>query len=177
MGSPLDEVGRNADETPHEVALTKPFYMGITEVTNGQVRAWNPGHVSPDTEGVPGNDGDQPATTIRCADAGTFAVWLGAREGRAFRLPTEAEWEFAARAGSPGRWFWGEDAEATPSFGNVADRSLMVATPKWNVSPWDDGFAGKSPVGSFLPNQWGLFDVLGNVAEWVEDGQIGRAHV
>jgi formylglycine-generating enzyme required for sulfatase activity len=129
----------------------------------------NPGFIQTD-----GN----PVVCVSHADAVAYAVWLSGKTGRRYRLPSEAEWEYAARAGTSTARFWGEDREGAHRYANGADRSLA----KWlNVNPyqerflpWEDGFPFTSPVGSFEPSNFGLYDVLGNVWEWVADHRHGN---
>ena len=89
---------------------------------------------------------------------------------RFYRLPTEAEWEYAARAGTSTIYFTGDDLASLQGFANVADQSLKTTDPqRGGIVPWDDGFPKTAPVGSFKPNAFGLYDMLGNVNEWCED--------
>ena len=102
-----------------------------------------------------------------------YAEWLSRNTSKPYRLPTEAEWEYAARAGSQKARFWGDGTEQACRYANVADRARRAVI--WqNVEPsrffnCDDGYAFTSPVGSFLPNAFGLHDMLGNVWEWTAD--------
>lgn len=86
-----------------------------------------------------------------------------------YRLPTEAEWEYAARAGTDTRFFWGDDPADAGRFANLPDRSAQKAFPGWLVFPTDDGFARIAPVAALEPNPWGLHDMIGNVSEWTFD--------
>ena len=115
-------------------------------------------------------------------DAGAFCDWLSRKEGRRYRLPTEAEWEYACRAGTTTRFTTGDAVEDLKAVANLCDRSLAgrwdTATVKKygldpkviTFQPWDDGFAFTAPVGSFRPNALGLYDMLGNVGEFCSDG-------
>ncbi len=155
MGSPASEAKRNDDETQHRVTLTKGFCMGIHPVTQGQWRAvmgYNPSHFKGD---------DRPVEMVSWEDCQEFCKKLGAKEGKAYRLPTEAEWEYACRAGT-----------TTPfSFGET------ITTDQVNYDgnyPYGKGKKGEyrqqtTLVGSFPANAWGLHDMHGNVAEWCQD--------
>ncbi len=144
MGSPFHEKGRQADEFPHEVKLSRPFYIGMTEVTQTQ---WT------EIMGINRSNfksGDLPVEKISWQDAVLFCKKLSVKEGKTYRLPTEAEWEYACRAGSP---------DAFGGAGNLAD----VA--------WFANNSGDTthPPGGKLPNAWGIYDMHGNVSEWCAD--------
>ncbi|MGV8073954.1 MAG: SUMF1/EgtB/PvdO family nonheme iron enzyme [Syntrophobacteraceae bacterium] len=171
MGSPQTEPNRDVDEGPvHEVCV-KGYWLGKTEVTNGQYRKFQPDHSSRNYEGHSLNGDTQPAVYVSWEDARSFAQWLMEQNGGQykFRLPTEAEWEYAARAGSQAARYWGDDPVRACEFENVADQS---AKKLWNweeTHDCDDGYAATAPVASFQPNVFGLYDMLGNVWEWCED--------
>ena len=166
MGSPADEVGRDSDEGPqHQVTIRQPFYMQTTEVTQGQwqaVMGANPSRFS--------NCGARcPVEQVSWEDVQGFIVKLNRRgEGR-YRLPTEAEWEYAARAGT-----------TTPfSFGPTIHASTEANYD--GSSPYGKGRRGKywrstTPVGHFPANPWGLYDMHGNVYEWVQDSHAKDAY-
>jgi formylglycine-generating enzyme required for sulfatase activity len=184
----------------HRVRITRAFEMGVHEVTNGQFRAFieatgyrteaerdlgggfgidferaevvqDPKHTWRDPgfpDFAPGDD--HPVLMISWKDAEGFCRWLSAKEGRAYRLPTEAEWEYAARGGTTTPWWPGADPSALAKAANTADRALRERVPKasW-AGEWDDGFPFLAPVGSFRPNHFGLHDMTGNVWEWCHD--------
>lgn len=107
---------------------------------------------------------DHPVVQVSWNDAKSFAKHYG------FQLPTEAQWEYAARAGSTTAYLWGNDEAAGKGFGNVNDTSAAKRFCNWNRSvPFDDGYVFLAPVRSFKPNSWGVHDVTGNVAEWCDD--------
>ena len=164
MGSPENEKGRNWNETRHKVIITKSFYMGETEVTQGQWKRL----VSPNPSSFKlGNA--YPVDTVSWDDAAEFIKFLNKWEGtRKYRLPTEAEWEYACRAGS---------ASAFAS-GSVTTFSCNDPEPALIDTTWycyNSGLAGPArnfkphPVKLLRPNAWGLYDMHGNVQEWVQD--------
>ena len=106
-------------------------------------------------------------------DAVAFCQWLTTQEkatGRTYRLPSEAEWEYACRAGTEALFLISEDPEDLIKIANVADASAKEKFPDWNCVKGDDGFVYTAPVGSFAPNAWGLHDMIGNAWEWCADG-------
>jgi formylglycine-generating enzyme required for sulfatase activity len=120
--------------------------------------------------GFPQGD-DHPVVNVTWNDAQAMASWLSRSEGRTYRLPTEAEWEYACRAGSRTRYHSGDDPLTLLQVANIFDRDSARNWPKWfdNALAGRDGFAFTSPVGSFAPNAWGLYDMHGNAWEWVSD--------
>jgi formylglycine-generating enzyme required for sulfatase activity len=191
------------DQYPlHHVRISRPFYLGQCEVTVGQFRTFVEvtGHqteAETDAEGGWGFAGDkaeqkpkfnwrnpgfpqteeQPVVNISWSDAKAYCDWLTRTEGRTYRLPTEAEWEYACRAGTGTRFSCGDLAEGLEGHANVADRELkkkLERLPKQKVAgeritDIDDGFAYTAPVGSLMPNKFGLHDMHGNVWEWCAD--------
>jgi len=171
MGSPQSEKNRAEDEGPvHEVCVDG-FWMSRTEITNGQFRKFQTEHNSRNYSGHSLNGDSQPAVFVTWLDANNFAQWLMGQNGGqyTFRLPTEAEWEYACRAGSEASRYWGEDTFKTCAYENIAD---LTAQKQFGIQPatdCDDGYAATAPVGSFQPNKFGLYDMLGNVWEWCSD--------
>lgn len=171
MGSPQNEPNREADEGPvHEVCVDG-FWMGKTEVTNGQFRKFMPNHDSQDYQGHSLNGDSQPVVYVSWADANNFAQWLRAQNGGQykFRLPTEAEWEYACRAGTRTSRYWGDDPNQACQYENVADQTARSQWGWNDIHNCDDSYAATAPVGSFKPNGFGLYDMLGNVRNWCED--------
>jgi len=110
---------------------------------------------------------DHPVVQVSWNDAKSFAKHFG------YQLPTEAQWEYAARAGTTTAYLWGADEAGGKGFGNMNDASAAKRFCNWNRSfPFDDGYVFLAPVRSFKPNAWGLHDVTGNVAEWCEDAYV-----
>ena len=122
---------------------------------------------------------DHPATCVDWFDARAYAAWLSAKTGETYRLPSEAEWEYAAKAGTQTLRFWGDDPFDGCAYANTFDLSAEPVYPlAWEAAQCKDGYPDLSPVGAFEPNAFGLHDMIGNVWEWIEDcssrSYIGR---
>jgi formylglycine-generating enzyme required for sulfatase activity len=152
MGSPAFEEGRHGDEAQHKVTLTKPFFMGITEVTQAQyfrVLRKNPSKFKAARHPVENVTWDEAVEF--CARLSDFPTEK--KKGRVYRLPTEAEWEYACRAGTTTAYSFGNDQGQLSNYG-------------W----WKVNSGGAThPVGLKKPNPWGLYDIHGNVYEWCHD--------
>jgi len=158
MGSPSSEPGRYDHEGPqHEVTISRGFYLGKYEITQEQWEAVMGTTPWSDRNFVRANPA-HPAVFISWNDVQAFIHRLNEAAGDSlFRLPTEAEWEYACRAGTMTRWSFGDDEG---QLGNYA----------WYAgNAWDAGENYGHPVGTKLPNPWGLYDMHGNVFEWVQD--------
>ncbi|TIH20187.1 hypothetical protein D0S45_02265 [Marinifilum sp. JC120] len=160
---------RNDDEGPDHEVCVDGFWMGKFEVTNGQFRKLKSSHKSYEYEGQSFNGFTQPAK-VSWDDATAFAKWLSKKGNVQYRLPTEAEWEYACRAGSTDRYFWGYSDAHICRYANVSDSTARrVFKPSDATYSCDDGYAATAPVGSYEPNRFGLHDMLGNLSEWCED--------
>ncbi|MBN1548464.1 MAG: formylglycine-generating enzyme family protein [Syntrophaceae bacterium] len=178
MGSPVGEPGRRDDEIRHKVTLTKPFYMQTTEVTNKQWKA-----VMTDCPSHFEYCGDNcPVEKVSWNDCQSFIQKLNALEGtNKYRLPTEAEWEYACRAGSETALYNGHleilGRRNAPALGTVAwyagnscvDYSGGYVCAGWAEREKTCSRCGPHPVGLKEPNPWGLYDMHGNVYEWCQD--------
>ncbi len=152
------------DEKPvHPVKLTAGFWMYRHEVTNAQMRKFRPKHDSKQREGVNLNGDRQPAVQVTHDLAADYCAWAGAE------LASEAQWEYACRAGSDGTYWWTDPESETGMFANVPDKSAKTKWPDWVVFDAEDGHVGSAPVGSFKLNEFGLCDMIGNAAEWCAD--------
>jgi len=179
-----------ANEHPrHSVRITRPFYMGTHEVTVKQFRrfavaesyeteaerdgGWGYNGTTGNFEGYRSHytwhnvgwtqSDDHPVVNVSWNDAAAFCQWLSAQTGETYRLPTEAEWEYACRAGSTTRYYGGDDSETLASVGNVSDASAKRKFPGWTAITGDDGQAFSSSVKQYRPNAFGLYDMHGNV--------------
>ncbi len=157
MGSPTGERGREPQEVLHRVQLTKPFYLGRYEVTQGQWQAVMGGNPSRFRE----CGSDCPVEDVSWHQAREFLELLGEASGERFRLPTEAEWEYACRAGTSTPFSMGEDLSS--------DDANYDGDPA--LAGWPPGLdrGRTTPVGTFAANPWGFHDLHGNVWEWTED--------
>jgi len=176
MGSPTNEALRMVDETQHTVTLTKGFYMGKYEVTQGEYLALigsNPSYFTP-ANGY-SQDLNRPVEEVSWEDATNYCAQLTQREqaagrlpaGWVYRLPTESEWEYACRAGTTTALYFGSAIHSgMANFDGRNEYDASVGTI-WNPSGI---YLGRTTtVGSYQPNVWGLYDMAGNVAEWCRD--------
>ncbi|MCP3952667.1 MAG: SUMF1/EgtB/PvdO family nonheme iron enzyme, partial [Desulfobacterales bacterium] len=193
MGSPGSEKDRDSDEGPVHRVCVDSFYMGKYEVTVAQWRqfiretsyrtdaekdtkkegcyvwinnkwGWQDGY-SWDRVGF-SQRSNQPVACVSHNDVEKFIEWLQRKSGKQYRLPTEAEWEYAARGGTSTSRYWGGTEDSTAcSYANAADKAYGSK----NRFPCDDGYEYSSPVGNYRPNAFGLYDMLGNVWEWTGD--------
>src|SRR5262249_46078102 len=180
MGSADKETGRDAHEGPqHEVAITKPFYMGAHEVTVGQFKAFVT-ETKYQTEAEKTGEGayvftpqgefkndpqagwqrpgfeqadDHPVVCVSWNDARAFCEWLSQKEGKKYTLPTEAQWEYCCRAGSQTKFGFGDDDE------ELTEHAWFILNSGMR----------SHPVGEKKPNAWGLYDLHGNAWEWTGD--------
>ena len=145
----------------HELAASP---RGHVEWQDDPGKGWRePGFVQPGGE-------DLPVVCVGRTDALAYVDWLRRSTGKPYRLPSEAEWEYAARAGSAGIYSWGSNADNGCAYANLYDRKAHALLEfAWGFADCDDGFAELAPVGSRKPNAWGLHDMLGNVWEWTAD--------
>ncbi len=176
MGSPLEESGQTDEKPQHKVKISKPLAVSKLEVTFDQWDACTAEGRCP----IAGDDdlgrGDRPAINVNYDDAHIYTAWLSQKTGAKYRLLSESEWEYAARAGTTTPWYWGvsEGSEGSPrscQYANVHDQNSRAAHPMyvWSNHPCDDGYPETGPTGKYKPNAFGLHDMSGNVREWVED--------
>ena len=167
MGSSVSE-----EEGPrHRVTIGSPFAVGVHEVTfaewDGCVRAGGCRGYRPDDEGW--GRGSRPVINVSWNDAQGYVQWLSRETGVRYRLLSEAQWEYVARAGMTTARYWGESETGQCRNGNGYDRTAHAEFAYAQPAICSDGYAYTAPVGSFQPNAFGLYDVLGNVHEWTDD--------
>ena len=163
MGSEKKEKKREDNETQHDVTLTKGFWMLETEVTQAMwqsVMGDNPSYIKGD---------DWPVENVNWNDCQEFCRKLSGKIGMQVTLPTEAQWEYACRAGTTTAFCWGDDESNLFKYGNYCDRS-NTDDRDWQDRFHNDGYDKTAPVRSYKPNSWGLYDMHGNVWEWCQDG-------
>lgn len=189
MGASRREQGRRANEVLRKVTLSRPFYFGTREVTNAQFRRFQKFHSSGHVKGKSLNNDRHPVVNIKWQQAAAYCNWLSEQEklppfyrvkegvitgfnpqSNGYRLPTETEWAWAARYRQQQmrKYPWGPKLPPPEGAGNYADRSAAALLGTILVN-YQDGYAATAPVGSFKPNNKGLYDLGGNVAEWTND--------
>ena len=203
---PTPWIDHYGDEYPrHRVKITKPFYMGTYHVTRGQFRAFveSTAYKTDAETTVEGGVGvaigpggeeflqartfnwrntgflqtdDHPVVNVSWNYATEFCKWLSRKEGKVYHLPTEAQWEYACRAGTTTRFYNGDDPEMLTHVGNVLDATLRARFPYQEDSAIrsSDGYVFTSPVGKFSPNAFGLYDMHGNAGQWCSDWYDAR---
>ncbi|HEX2594582.1 MAG TPA: SUMF1/EgtB/PvdO family nonheme iron enzyme [Rhizomicrobium sp.] len=196
LGRSEDSRNEDEDDTPgpggNQVHVTVPrFAFGVYEITHGQFRAfmaathykvpqgcmailppskqvqWEP-TANWANKGRPNID-NQAAGCIDWDMAVAYTKWMSAKTGKHYRLPSEAEFEYALRAGSATRYHFGDNQEDLCLYGNVPDASLRVYAPWFHTTECSDGVPFWGPVGQFRPNAFGLYDMTGDAWEWIED--------
>jgi len=183
-----DDQGPRDERPAHKVRVTQPFAIGRFDVTRAEfarfvatlnrtptgcdARKGSTWASDPDLSwrdpGFP-QTGRDPVVCVGFKGALAYAAWLSKVTGHGYRLPTEAEWEFAARGGTTTRFYWGDDESRICQYENDADQSLQQQLDRSRPLPCSDGYAFTSPVGSYQPNPFGLYDMLGDVFQWVAD--------
>lgn len=190
MGSLDNEPGRAADEGPaREVTIGQPFAVARHEVTRGEYKAflnatghpiggdcitdrrkpfdWQPDAATNLTDPGFRQTDRHPVVCVSWHDAEAYVAWLNERSGGGYRLPTEAEWEYAARAASSTAYFWGDDVNGGCVYMNGTDETARDKYPQIEFMRCRDGALNTAPVGSYRPNRFGLHDMTGNVGEWI----------
>ncbi len=192
MGAAAMEPGRRPNEVRRLIDLQRFFYIGVAEITNAQFRRLYPQHSSGRVKG-PGVSLDldaQPVARVSWDDAAAYCNWLSGQDGlppayehrngtyvlklpvpTGYRLPTEAEWEYSARYAGPGRtqiYAWGDNPPISGQIGNIAGAEASAVSPAVFAGYRDD-YPAAAPIGRFAPNALGLYDMSGNVSEWVND--------
>lgn len=188
QGSPSADSGASPFEKPqHEVVIDSPIAMSANDITVGDFRAFIAA-TGRDMRGCDTYDGEwrrqpkaswkhpgfaqtakHPVTCTSWKDAAAYARWLSAKTGHRYRLPSAAEWEYAARAGGETVRPWDSGGSSACAAANVADQNAARRYPGWDVFACDDGYVNTSPVGSYQANAFGLNDMLGNVFQWTQD--------
>jgi len=197
MGSPESEAGRNASEGPqHKETIPRAFAMSKYVVTFAQYKEfmnatgrdagascwyyrddkklWLPKEGRTFTDPGFAQESNSPAICLNFGDANAYAAWLSKLTGQTYRLPSEAEWEYAARAGTKTARYWGESPDQQCSYANGADQAYHKEVPDDpGFAGCNDGYFRTSPVGKFKPNAFGLYDMLGNAWQITQDCLTG----
>lgn len=190
MGSERREQGHRPNEGFRRVTLKRPVYFGVSEVTNEQFRRFKPDHTSGVIDRHSIDLDDLPVTQVSWNDAAEYCNWLSGRDNlpaayekrndeyvlkrpvtMGYRLPTEAEWEYAARYSAPGefrKYAWGDTLPVSSEVGNIAGAETANSLPA-SLPGYRDSYPNLAPVGKFKPSPLGLQDLSGNVSEWIGD--------
>lgn len=176
MGSALAESGHQDEKPQHPVKFTQPLAVSKFELAFEQWDACTAAGRCPQASDDGFGRGSYPVINVSWDDAKGYLAWLSERTGKRYRLLTESEWEYAARGGTTTPWFWGTAEDSWGSrmaceFANTHDETSKETHPMyvWSNHRCADGYAENAPVGRFEPNAFGLYDMIGNVREWVED--------
>lgn len=172
IGTSASEPGRENDEGPQRKVNLRPFAVSKFEITFSEwdacVADRGCDNYRPSDSGF--GRGDRPVINVSWHRSIDYVNWLSNRTGRNYRLLSEAEWEYAARAGTASAWPWGDDPNGGCDDANIADLSLIRADPSYSGSRCDDGVGSQTAiVGSYASNRFGLYDMIGNVWEWTQD--------
>ena len=196
MGASRREAGRRPNENLRDIKLERPFYMAYREVTNAEFRLFDSEHSSGTIQGLTLDNEGQPVVQVSWTQAALYCNWLSEQEGlplyyqvegeevvgfnadsTGYRLPTEAEWAWIARTDGSGnvlKYPWGDQLPPPENAGNFADVTVRAYLGEV-MFDYNDNYFATAPVASFAPNQYGIFDMAGNVSEWVHDyyGAVG----
>lgn len=196
MGASRREAGRRPNENLRDINLERAFYMAYREVTNAEFRLFDSEHSSGTIQGLTLDNEGQPVVQVSWTRAALYCNWLSEQEGLplyyqvegeevvgfnpdaiGYRLPTEAEWAWVARTDGSGnvlKYPWGDQLPPPENAGNFADVTVRAYLGEV-MFDYNDNYFATAPVASFAPNQYGIFDLAGNVSEWVHDyyGAVG----
>ena len=168
----VDQFAAFAKDSGYKTDAEKDGYSNVSEIKDGKLNpvprlagcSWhNPGY---------DQKGNHPVVQVSRNDAQAFCGWLSKKSGESVTLPTEEQWEYACRAGTKTAYPWGDNPNDGKGWANCADQSFQKKLPNqtgWSYFGWDDGFVFTSPVASFKPNAFGLYDMNGNAYQWCQN--------
>jgi formylglycine-generating enzyme len=154
-------------ENRYQVCIKNQFQISQYEITNAQFREFAHEHNSGHFMDLPLNQDQQPVVNVTWQQATDYAHWLSQKTGETYRLPSEAEWEYAARGGVESEFYWGDDIDTACQYSNIGDITGEKSFTWIIPHECNDHYVVSAPVGQFKPNQQGLYDMIGNVWEWV----------
>jgi len=171
IGSIASDPEHRSDEQRHAGRFRKGFFMGVYKVTNAEYRRFRPSHHCKPYRDTTLDDDNQPVVEVSYDDAVAYTAWLNQlpaerAAGRAYRLPSEEEWEYAAQGGDGRRFPWGDQWPPPPDAGNFADEANGAHFHWEYLHAYRDPYLGTAPVGKFFPNPYFLYDMAGNAYEW-----------
>ena len=149
--------------------ITQPFAVSVREVTIAEYREYAAAKNIDLHKKLADADSGEPIRYVSWEDATRYTNWLTAQSGAKYRLPTEAEWEYVARAGAQSHYFFGDDEQQLCTYANLADQSTKKRYREWLVIDCEDGYEKIGTAGTLEVNPFGLYDVYGNVSEWVAE--------
>jgi sulfatase modifying factor 1 len=177
MGATKNDKFAKKDEYPRHKVCVDGFFLGQYEVTNRQFKLFDPSHNSGSSKLYNLNQDKQPVVNVSWDEIQKYTTWLYGHTKEIYRLPTEAEWEYAARAGTKRDTYWEKPQDAC-KYANIYDTTSHKIVKSYAQKPFpcSDGYVATAPIGKFSPNRFDLYDMIGNAAEWCYDTFYAKSY-